>query len=151
VPGWIVSVGDGTVAQVGPAVLRGGAARAMKATVGAGHLSSVGAVQQAADLVETELGPRKLDAERIDAVEEVLDDVDAPERIVDGVGEGNEEASEHESTVEPSEPVEIEIPIDDAEAVAEERDRAAGEGDTGGAADEGDTGTGDESDTDGAT
>jgi NADH dehydrogenase len=55
VPGWIVSVGDGAVAQVGPTVVTGGPAKAMKATVGAGHLGSVGAVRQAVDLVEEEL------------------------------------------------------------------------------------------------
>jgi NADH dehydrogenase len=55
VPGWIVSVGDGAVAQVGPSVVTGGAAKAMKATVGAGHLGSVGAIRQAVDLVEEEL------------------------------------------------------------------------------------------------
>jgi NADH dehydrogenase len=56
VPGWIVSVGDGAVAQLGPTVLTGSAAKAMKATVGAGHLSSVGAIEKAARLVEEELG-----------------------------------------------------------------------------------------------
>lgn len=45
--GWIVSVGDGAVAQVGPTVLRGRAALALKMTVGLGYLSSVGAVRQA--------------------------------------------------------------------------------------------------------
>jgi len=55
VPGWIVSVGDGAVAQVGPAVLTGAAAKAMKATVGAGHLTAVGDVTRAAELVESEL------------------------------------------------------------------------------------------------
>ena len=55
VPGWIVTVGDGTVAQLGPEVVTGGPARAMKAAVGAGHLSSVGAVRNAVDLVESEL------------------------------------------------------------------------------------------------
>lgn len=55
-PGWLVSVGDGAVAQVGPSVFRGTAAKAMKATVGAGYLSSVGAVRNAADLVSEELG-----------------------------------------------------------------------------------------------
>jgi NADH dehydrogenase len=55
VPGWIVTVGDGTVAQLGPEVVTGKAARAMKAAVGAGHLSSVGAVRNAVDLVESEL------------------------------------------------------------------------------------------------
>ncbi|GGJ02807.1 NADH dehydrogenase [Halobellus salinus] len=55
VPGWIVTVGDGTVAQLGPEVVTGSPARAMKAAVGAGHLSSVGAVRNAVDLVESEL------------------------------------------------------------------------------------------------
>ena len=55
VPGWIVSVGDGAVAQLGPTVVTGSAAKAMKATVGAGHLGSVGAVKNAVELVEEEL------------------------------------------------------------------------------------------------
>ncbi|MFB6303185.1 MAG: NAD(P)/FAD-dependent oxidoreductase [Haloferacaceae archaeon] len=55
VPGWIVSVGDGAVAQVGPVVLRGGAARAMKATVGASHLGTVGDIERAVALIESEL------------------------------------------------------------------------------------------------
>ncbi|EMA50149.1 NAD(P)/FAD-dependent oxidoreductase [Halococcus thailandensis] len=54
-PGWLVSVGDGAVAQVGPTVFRGTAAKAMKTTVGAGYLSSVGAIANAADLVREEL------------------------------------------------------------------------------------------------
>jgi len=41
-PGWLVSVGDGAVAQVGPLVLRGRAARALKGGVGAGYLASAG-------------------------------------------------------------------------------------------------------------
>ena len=55
VPGWIVTVGDGTVAQLGPEVVTGRPARAMKAAVGAGHLSSVGAIRDAVDLAESEL------------------------------------------------------------------------------------------------
>ena len=55
VPGWIVSVGDGAVAQLGPTVVTGSAAKAMKASVGAGHLGSVGAVKNAVELVEEEL------------------------------------------------------------------------------------------------
>lgn len=55
-PGWVVSVGDGAVAQLGPVVLSGEPARAAKALVGAGHLSSIGAVDNAADLVAEELG-----------------------------------------------------------------------------------------------
>ena len=55
-PGWLVSVGDGAVAQVGPTVVTGTAAKALKATVGAGYLSSVGAVRNAVDLIGEELG-----------------------------------------------------------------------------------------------
>ena len=55
VPGWIVTVGDGTVAQLGPEIVTGSPARTMKAAVGAGHLSSVGAIQNAVDLAESEL------------------------------------------------------------------------------------------------
>ncbi len=54
-PGWLVSIGDGAVAQVGPSVFRGTAAKALKTTVGAGYLSSVGAIENAADLVREEL------------------------------------------------------------------------------------------------
>jgi NADH dehydrogenase len=55
VPGWIVSIGDGAVAQVGPTVVRGAAAKAMKTSVGAGYLGSVNAVRQATELVQEEL------------------------------------------------------------------------------------------------
>jgi len=54
--GWVVSVGDGAVAQVGPVVMSGDPARAAKAVIGAGHLGSVGAIGNAADLVAEELG-----------------------------------------------------------------------------------------------
>ncbi|QLH77604.1 FAD-dependent oxidoreductase [Halosimplex rubrum] len=54
--GWLVSIGDGAIAQVGPKVLRGRSAKALKTTVGAGYLSSVGAVENAADLVREEVG-----------------------------------------------------------------------------------------------
>jgi NADH dehydrogenase len=56
VPGWIVSVGDGAVAQLGPTVLTGAPAKALKTSVGAGHLASVGAIRNAAELAEAELG-----------------------------------------------------------------------------------------------
>ncbi|SNZ02466.1 NADH dehydrogenase [Natronoarchaeum philippinense] len=56
-PGWVVSVGDDAVAQIGPAVLTGRAAVAAKATTGASYLGSVGAVGRAVDLVYEELGP----------------------------------------------------------------------------------------------
>jgi NADH dehydrogenase len=54
-PGWIVSVGDGAVAQVGGRVLTGQAALALKTSVGAGYLSRVGAIGRAVDLVRAEL------------------------------------------------------------------------------------------------
>ncbi|WP_248897191.1 NAD(P)/FAD-dependent oxidoreductase [Haloplanus halobius] len=54
-PGWIVSVGDDAVATVGPKVFTGAPARAMKATVGAGHLSSVGEITRVVELAREEL------------------------------------------------------------------------------------------------
>lgn len=54
-PGWVVTVGEGAVAQIGPTVLRGAPARAAKATIGAAHLSSVGAITNASQLVREEL------------------------------------------------------------------------------------------------
>ncbi|WP_435360364.1 NAD(P)/FAD-dependent oxidoreductase [Haloarchaeobius sp. DFWS5] len=55
-PGWLVTVGNSAVAQVGPSVFTGRAALTLKATVGAGYLSSVGAVTEAVELVNDELG-----------------------------------------------------------------------------------------------
>jgi NADH dehydrogenase len=55
VPGWLVSVGDGAVAQIGPTVLTGKAAKAAKTTVGAGYLTTVGATRNAVELAEEEL------------------------------------------------------------------------------------------------
>jgi NADH dehydrogenase len=54
--GWVVSVGDGTVAIVGSTVLRGRAALAAKATSGVGHLSSIGATSRAIELAREEFG-----------------------------------------------------------------------------------------------
>ncbi|QSG06249.1 NAD(P)/FAD-dependent oxidoreductase [Halapricum desulfuricans] len=53
--GWLVSVGDGAVAKVGPQVLRGAAATAVKRSVGAGYLTSIGAVRDAVELLAEEL------------------------------------------------------------------------------------------------
>lgn len=53
--GWVVSVGDGAVAKIGPTVLRGRAAMAAKAAVDASYLGGLGAVGEAADLVRQEL------------------------------------------------------------------------------------------------
>ncbi|WP_227130670.1 NAD(P)/FAD-dependent oxidoreductase [Halorubellus salinus] len=54
-PGWLVSIGNGAVAQVGPTVITGRAAVALKASVGAGYLSGIGELQNATDLVNDEL------------------------------------------------------------------------------------------------
>ena len=54
--GWLVSVGDGAVTKVGPQILRGRAAVTVKRSVGAGYLTSVGAVRNAVDLVREEIG-----------------------------------------------------------------------------------------------
>lgn len=54
--GWVVSVGDGAVAKVGPVVFSGEPAKAAKAVIGFGHLGSVGAIRQASELVAEELG-----------------------------------------------------------------------------------------------
>lgn len=51
---WTVSVGNGAVAQVGPTVLRGAPALALKATAGVGYLTSVGAVREAVELAREE-------------------------------------------------------------------------------------------------
>jgi NADH dehydrogenase len=53
--GWLVSVGDGTVAQVGPTVVRGAAAKALKTTVGAGYIASVGAIRNASEFAWEEV------------------------------------------------------------------------------------------------
>ncbi|MDQ2051995.1 FAD-dependent oxidoreductase [Natronolimnohabitans sp. A-GB9] len=60
-PGWLVSVGDDAVAQVGPTVLTGRAAKTLKTTVGVGYLSSVGAVGNAVDRVSREFGSEQSD------------------------------------------------------------------------------------------
>lgn len=49
--GWLVSIGDRTIAQVGPSVLTGKPAEALKTTVGAGYLTNIGAVEDATDYI----------------------------------------------------------------------------------------------------
>ncbi|MDS0277967.1 FAD-dependent oxidoreductase [Halomicroarcula sp. S1AR25-4] len=71
-PGWLVSVGNDAVAKVGPTVLTGRAALALKTTVGAGYLGSVGAIQNATDLVREELNV---------AVDEADVDADVPDVV----------------------------------------------------------------------
>jgi len=76
-PGWLVSVGDGAVGQVGPTVVTGAAAKAMKASVGANYFTSVGAVRKATDLVYEELG---------------VGDPDPPDDLAAEWGDDSEEA-----------------------------------------------------------
>jgi NADH dehydrogenase len=91
--GWVVSVGDDAVAQVGPTVLRGAAARTAKATIGGAYLGSMGAVSRATDLVREEIGWPTTDGDGSDEPGEVpaADDTaadDDPIRIrVDDDGE----------------------------------------------------------------
>ncbi|PSP94387.1 NADH dehydrogenase FAD-containing subunit [Halobacteriales archaeon QS_4_62_28] len=66
--GWLVSVGDSAVAQVGSSVLAGKTALALKTSVGAGYLGSVGAVENAVELVQEELGLAVEDAAELSAV-----------------------------------------------------------------------------------
>lgn len=56
---WVVSVGDGTVAQVGPTVLRGSAAVAVKATSGVSYLTSVGAIREAVEVARDQFTGRQ--------------------------------------------------------------------------------------------
>lgn len=53
-PGWLVSVGDDAVAQIGPAVVTGRVAKLVKTTVGVGYLSSIGGLGNAADFAYEE-------------------------------------------------------------------------------------------------
>lgn len=53
---WVVSVGDQAVAKVGPQVLSGRPATALKSTVGLGYLSSAGAIREAVSVVRNEFG-----------------------------------------------------------------------------------------------
>ena len=53
--GWVVTVGDGTVAQVGSRVLRGAPARALKTTIGVQHLAAVGAAEDAVEFAQQSL------------------------------------------------------------------------------------------------
>ena len=60
-PGWLVSVGDGAVAQVGPSVFSGTAANLAKVGVGVGYLADAGGVEEAVGLLREELGLRRVD------------------------------------------------------------------------------------------
>lgn len=54
-PGWAVSIGDDAVATVGDRVLSGRPAVALKASIEAGYLGSLGRIADAVDVIRTEL------------------------------------------------------------------------------------------------
>jgi len=89
-PGWLVSVGDGAVGQVGPTVVTGAAAKALKASVGANYYTSVGAVRKASDVVYEELGMG--DPDPPDDLAEELTGVEAPDDTGDEAAAGDETA-----------------------------------------------------------
>ena len=53
---WVVSVGDATMAKIGPQVVSGQPAKAIKSTVGVGYLSSAGAIREAISIAGEEFG-----------------------------------------------------------------------------------------------
>ena len=65
-PGWLVSVGDGAVAQVGSTVFTGTAAKTLKAGVGAGYLANSGQLGDAISLFRSEYGTPGSTTERSD-------------------------------------------------------------------------------------
>jgi len=55
VPGWVVSVGERTVAQVGPKILTGPPAKALKTGIGVDQLAAVAELERVVEFVEEEL------------------------------------------------------------------------------------------------
>ncbi|GGM72339.1 NADH dehydrogenase [Halarchaeum rubridurum] len=55
-PGWLISVGDDAVAQLGPEVFRGTAANVIKTSVGLTYLAEHGSLRDAIRVVREELG-----------------------------------------------------------------------------------------------
>lgn len=54
-PGWLVSVGDGAVAQLGPEVFTGAAANVIKSSVGVTYLAEHGSLRRAVSVVQEDL------------------------------------------------------------------------------------------------
>ncbi|MFW5917861.1 MAG: NADH dehydrogenase FAD-containing subunit, partial [Haloferacaceae archaeon] len=53
-PGWLISIGDDAVAQVGPTVLTGAPANALKSAVGITYLAEHGSFRRALDVLRKE-------------------------------------------------------------------------------------------------
>jgi NADH dehydrogenase len=54
-PGWLISVGDDAVAQIGPTVLTGSAANALKSAVGVTYLAEHGSLRRALGVLRKEM------------------------------------------------------------------------------------------------
>lgn len=55
-PGWLISVGDGAVAQLGPQVFTGSVANAIKSAVGVTYLAEHGSLKRALSVLREEVG-----------------------------------------------------------------------------------------------
>jgi len=55
-PGWLISIGDDAVAQIGPTVLTGGTANALKSAVGITYLAEHGSLRRALGVLRKEAG-----------------------------------------------------------------------------------------------
>ncbi|MFD1566869.1 hypothetical protein ACFSAU_05130, partial [Halolamina litorea] len=53
-PGWLISVGDDAVAQIGPSVVTGSAANALKSAVGVTYLAEHGSLRRALGVLRKE-------------------------------------------------------------------------------------------------
>ncbi|GAD53231.1 NADH dehydrogenase [Halarchaeum acidiphilum MH1-52-1] len=65
-PGWLISVGDDAVAQLGPEVFRGAAANVIKTSVGLTYLAEHGSLRDAIRVVRDELGDERVLPDRPD-------------------------------------------------------------------------------------
>ncbi|GGN18475.1 NAD(P)/FAD-dependent oxidoreductase [Halarchaeum nitratireducens] len=65
-PGWLISVGDDAVAQLGPEVFRGTAANVIKTSVGLTYLAEHGSLRDAVAVVRDELGDDRVLPDRED-------------------------------------------------------------------------------------
>ncbi|MFC6735505.1 NADH dehydrogenase FAD-containing subunit, partial [Halolamina salina] len=54
-PGWLISVGDDAVAQLGPTVVTGGTANALKSAVGVTYLAEHGSLRRALGVLRKEM------------------------------------------------------------------------------------------------
>jgi NADH dehydrogenase len=58
-PGWLISVGDDAVAQIGPQVFTGPAASLIKSSVGVTYLAEHGSLRDALQVLRSEIGAER--------------------------------------------------------------------------------------------